>query len=76
MLIRWSALPMSPVMASFTPRRYPIPNPTAQPATAQPSITRQIRAASSAQTTEASAERNHVIAPEGLMPSLGAGLIS
>jgi hypothetical protein len=52
---------MSPVMASFTPLRYPIPKPTAQLAAAQPKITRQIRAASSAQTIRASAERNHVI---------------
>jgi hypothetical protein len=34
---------------SLTPLRYPIPNPMAQPATAQPKTTMQIRAAPNAQ---------------------------
>jgi hypothetical protein len=58
---RWSGFPAPPVIASFTPLRYPIPNPTAQPAAAQPKMARQIRAASNAQTIEASAERSQVI---------------
>ena len=51
----------TPVIASFTPLRYPIPNPTTQPAATQPKMAKQIRATSSAQTIEASAERNQVI---------------
>ena len=51
----------TPVIASFTPLRYPIPNPTTQPAATQSKMAKQIRATSSVQTIEAPAERNHVI---------------
>ena len=57
-LTRWSARIMSPAMASVAPLRYPIPNPTVQPATPEPTMTRQIRAASSAQATAGSEKRN------------------
>ena len=56
-----SAQAMSYAIASFTPLRYPIPNPTNQPAAMQPTTARQIRATSNAQTIEASAEWNQVI---------------
>jgi hypothetical protein len=56
-----SALAMSYAIASFTPLRYPIPNPTTQPAAMQPKTARQTRATSNAQTIEASAEQNQVI---------------
>jgi hypothetical protein len=58
---RCLGLKMSSIMASFKPLRYPIPNPTAQPAAAQAKTTSQTRAASNAQTIEASAERSQVI---------------
>jgi hypothetical protein len=60
-LTRWSAQAISWTIVSFTPRRYPIPKPTTQPAATQPKMTRQIRGTSNAQTIEASAEWNQVI---------------
>src|SRR5205823_10085971 len=60
-LTRCSAQATSCAIASLTPLRYPIPNPTAQPAATPPKMVRQIRATSSAQTIDASAERNQVI---------------
>ena len=60
-LTRCSAQAMSCAIVSFTPLRYPIPNPTTQPAAMQAKTVRQIRATSNAQTIEASAERNQVI---------------
>jgi hypothetical protein len=52
---------MSSVMVSFTPRRYPIPNPMTQPAAAQPKITSQTRAASNPHAIAGSATRSQVI---------------
>src|SRR5205085_1496213 len=89
-LARCSAQATSCASASLTPLRYPIPNPTAQPAATPPNMVRQIRATSSAQTIEASAERNQVIywartdptttrracAPEGLVPAHLAALVA
>jgi len=60
---------MSWVMASLTPLRYPMPNPTAQPPAAQPKIRRHIRATSIAHTTEASAERSQLIYLERTDPT-------
>src|SRR5437870_12816018 len=63
---------MSPVMASFTPRRYPIPNPTAQPAAARPpsGTTSSILHAGTPPPFAAP------VAPESLVPSLAASLVS
>jgi hypothetical protein len=58
-----SALAMSHAIASFTPLRYPIPNPTTQPAAMQPKTATQIRATSNAQTIEASAD--HLLGTHG-----------
>jgi len=40
---RWSGLPVLPLIASFTPLRYPIPYPATQTATAQAAMNSQVR---------------------------------
>jgi hypothetical protein len=48
-------------MASFTPRRYPIAKPIAQPPAAHPKTTSPIRAASNVHANEVSDKQSQVI---------------